>query len=380
MANKKGFHPQVIERYLLSQLLMYFLMTTLALGVLVSGRLFATLLGKISGHSFPADLLFQLWFYGTLKPLSLLMPFTAMIAVLLTFARLYKRAEAYAMFGAGVSYRRVYATILRFALPLTMFLLVFELFLSPIVEQRYQALKDMGRERMDTSVVTEGQFLYPRDNLVLFVNQVDGNELTGIFATEYDSEKDSFTTEIAQRGVQSVGNGGHFLDLHDGERYYAPAGGEGYHRLAYENHRIPIVSPSYVAKPDFAVSAASVSELIAIGNDATYAELQKRFSIPLATLLLALVAFPLSYTPPRSNHQIRIIAGLLVFLVYYGGLIVVRREMARGNFPLIPGLTLLHGLLAVVTPLLFYRDKFMHVVGQIMERWSGRKLLRGFSK
>lgn len=356
MANKRNFGPRVLEHYLLTQLLGQFVMTTLALGLLVSGRLFATLLDRISGYSFPPDTLFQLWLYGSLKPLSLLMPFTVLIAVLLTFGRLYRDGEAYALFGSGVSYRRIYTVLIRFIAPIGVFLLVFELFLGPAVEREYQRLKDEGRARMDTSVVTEGKFFHPREGLAIFVNRVDGRRLSDIFAAEYD-ESGLFTIEFAKRGGQYREGGKRLLELSDGRRYLGVPGGEHYNRLAYETHNVAI----HVSRPEghavFMPSSADPAELLAAGTTEAYAELQWRLSIPLAAVLMALLAFPLSFTPPRGNPQLRILFGLLAFLAYYGGLVIAHRAMSQGAWPLIPGAFAVHGVAAVALPLLSYRAR-----------------------
>ena len=352
---RRGFQAGVIERHLLGRLVSYFMMTTLALGVLVSGRLFATLLDRISGYSFPADALFELWLYGSLKPVSLLVPFTVLLAVLLTFGSLYRDGEAYAMFGMGVSYRRVYSVLTRFVLPIALFLLVFELFLRPVAERNYAELKDDSRRRMDGAIVAEGRFLHPREGLAVFVERIDGDGLHGIFSAEH--ENGVFTVEVAESGVQRREDGRHLLSLSDGHRYLGVAGGDHYHRLRYTEHKVAIAEPVSEQARRMSVSSAGVHELLAAGPTEAYAELQWRVSVPLAAVLLALIAFPLSFTPPRSNHQVRIVFGLLVFLAYYGGLIVLHRAMLHGGWPLIPGAFAAHGAVLAAWPLIFYRAR-----------------------
>jgi lipopolysaccharide export system permease protein len=82
--------------------------------------------------------------------------------------------------------------------------------------------------------------------------------------------------------------------------------------------------------------AAATESLLLSKEPADIAELQWRLSRPLATILLALIAIPLSRSSPRQGRNERIFTAALVFALYYNlsGLsrTWVEQEMV-GSFP-----------------------------------------------
>lgn len=354
MANKlniSGTGIGLFERYLMSQIFRRFVAISSVLGVLVAGRLIALLLDKIGGHSLPPDVFFELLFYGTLKALPLLLPFCMMAATLATFVKLHKNNEAYALYGAGIGYGKIYAVIVRFVVPLLIFLWVFLMHISPLLEARYQTLKSEGRQRADTSVITSGRFITLRDDLVLFIERIDSDGLHGIFTAEIGDN--ALNVEIAHYGKQYLQGNRQLLQLENGRRYLDSPDGGRYRVLNYDNHTIPLgkIKPRKVrdssAERDFFDLITSKF----VGDDA---ELQWRISIPVAAFILTLLAFPLSFSAPRENHNLRIIAAVLFYVSYYGALVVVVRLISKGGWPVFPGVWPIHLAVALFGVLLFY--------------------------
>ena len=68
------------------------------------------------------------------------------------------------------------------------------------------------------------------------------------------------------------------------------------------------------------------------------AEFQGRFSMPLATLLLAVLAVLLSRTSPRQGRFAKLFVAVLVFITYYNTLGVAQSWVARGEVPIQVGI------------------------------------------
>jgi lipopolysaccharide export system permease protein len=97
--------------------------------------------------------------------------------------------------------------------------------------------------------------------------------------------------------------------------------------------------------------AASTLQLAGSEKPADLAEFQWRLTTPVTTLLLALLAVPLSRTPPRSGRYAKTVVAVLVFAIFYIFSIMARNWVEQGIVGAIPGVwwpDMLLGLLVVV--------------------------------
>ena len=79
------------------------------------------------------------------------------------------------------------------------------------------------------------------------------------------------------------------------------------------------------------------------------AERQWRFSVPVATILLALLAVPLSRSRPREGRYGRITIGLLVFIIYFNLLSAAKAWTEEGTVDPRLGLWWVHGGILLLT-------------------------------
>ena len=78
------------------------------------------------------------------------------------------------------------------------------------------------------------------------------------------------------------------------------------------------------------------------------AELQWRLSVPIAALMLTLLAVPISYTTPQRGKYGKIFVAILIFVIYYNLLTAAQYWLEVGNIPPRLGLWWVHGVLASV--------------------------------
>jgi len=85
--------------------------------------------------------------------------------------------------------------------------------------------------------------------------------------------------------------------------------------------------------------------------------LQWRLSIPLAAVLLALLAVPLSYTSPRQGRFGKIAIAILIYIPYANLLVLARKWIASGVLPSWVGLWPVHiAVFALIVFLLVRRQ------------------------
>lgn len=73
------------------------------------------------------------------------------------------------------------------------------------------------------------------------------------------------------------------------------------------------------------------------------AEFQWRLSIPLATIILALIAVPLSKSEPRAGRYGRLAIGLLVFIIYLNMMSAAKAWVEQSTISPALGIWWVHG-------------------------------------
>ncbi len=87
------------------------------------------------------------------------------------------------------------------------------------------------------------------------------------------------------------------------------------------------------------------------------AELQWRISVPLTTLILGILAVPLSRSQPRQGRYGRLAVGLLVFIIYFNLLSAGKAWVEQETVPAAVGLWWVHAImLGMALALLAYQN------------------------
>ena len=114
--------------------------------------------------------------------------------------------------------------------------------------------------------------------------------------------------------------------------------------MEISEHGIPYHLPN-IEDPELEVRAKKTIDLVASDDAEDLAELHWRFGIPLATLVLAILAVPLSRSQPRQGRYGRLAIGLLVFIIYFNLLSAGKAWLEQGLVSAVVGLWWVHGLM-----------------------------------
>jgi len=87
------------------------------------------------------------------------------------------------------------------------------------------------------------------------------------------------------------------------------------------------------------------------------AEFQWRISVPIAAILLALLAFPLSVTNPRQGRFAGLAIAIVIYLIYSNLLILAETWVADGKLPVLPGMFAVHVAMLVLVVVLSLRQR-----------------------
>jgi lipopolysaccharide export system permease protein len=332
--------------------------TALGLFLVLLGILFTNLVLRLlalaAGGTVAPDGLAALLGFNALFYFNILLSVTIFVTVLLTLVRWYRDSEMIVWFTSGVGLTACLRPIMWFGAPFFVAILVLSLFLSPWAEQRKLEYQRQLESRDEIALLTPGIFReFRRANLVVFVesiNTFDGT-IRNVFLHSIEEGKDA--TTVARSGALEVAaNGDRFIVLNDGRRYEGTPGGDEF-RVVEFGRLGRRIEPAELRALPTSTKAIPTAALIALDGPIERAELFWRLSVPIASLVLTLLAVPLAYVNPRIGRSFNLIAAAFMYMLYSNCLNIVQSLIAQGKLGFLAGLALPHTIALGVT-LLFY--------------------------
>jgi len=342
----------ILDRYIGKELVITWLSVTVVLMVILLSGTFAQLLNQAAKGAIPGDTIFMFLLYTSAQNLIFLLPFSLYLGILMCFGRLYKDNEMAALGACGVGYGQMYRIILTLAIPVSILMLIMTLFTMPWLIAQGQLLRADIENRSELSGLMAGRFNPSSDGRsVLFMERQssDGKQMKNVFLQQNTETGQSVETADSARKFKDE-HGRNFILFEKGRYYQGQAGEPDFTLVEYEKHGVYLPENSY--QPRITRKNALPTSVIWQSTNLVYkAELQWRFSLPLATLLLAILALPLSYTTPRKGRYSKILPAIVIYLVYSNFLGIGQKWMETGKLPEWLGLWWVHGgaLLLIIT-------------------------------
>jgi lipopolysaccharide export system permease protein len=335
----------IINRYLFKEIALSFAATLLVLTLIIVGNTFVRLLADASTGTLPADLVGDLLWFGSLKQLIRLIPVALLIGMMLAFSRLYRDSEMSALRAAGVAPRHFYRAIFSFVLPLTIVLAVLIIFVSPWLESNNAELRREINERPEAAGIPPGEFVSSgtaERNYTALAESIDPSHtvMERFFIRVQDGSSEVLIWAKSAVLFIDSSSGERVLQIRDGYRYESDPERGGMTVIRFGEHSVRIPLKNYNASNSLA--AMPFLDLWQQTDNAARAEVQWRIAVIISAPLLAVLAFPLSYTAPRQGRYGKIGIAILIYAIYASVLASVRGMMERGDFPQLPGLWWIH--------------------------------------
>ena len=335
----------IIDRYVSKELLLTWLAVTLILMLILLSSTLARLLGKAADGSMPTDAVLPLLAITGARYFILLVPLSLYLGVLLSFSRLYKDNEMAALGACGIGFKKLYRPLFMVSLPVAGLMLLLTLYVMPMIAQQGQILKAEMENRSELSGLVAGRFNQASDGkAIMFLERQsdDGLYMENVFL--HQQENSVASVETAQQATRYTDEQGRkFILFVDGQNYQGQPGTSNYRITEYEKHGIYLPDNEFtqtITRHD----ALSTQDIWLSDNPYHKAELQWRLSIPIATLLLAILALPLSYTTPRKGRYAKLALAILIYLLYSNLLGVGQTWVERQKTPVWLGLWWVHGV------------------------------------
>lgn len=342
----------ILNRYLFKEIALSFIATLLVLTLIIVGNTFVRLLASASSGDLPVDLLSNMLFYGSLKNLIRLIPVALLIGMMLAFSRLYRDAEMVALRASGVAPKHFYRAIFNFVLPLTVIMAVMVLYVSPLLEAKNQSLRKTMSERPEAAGIPSGEFVTSGNkdrNYTILAETIDPSKtmMERFFIRAKDGTNEVLIWARSAILFIDSANGERFLQINDGYRYENKPDEDSLSVIRFNEHGVRIPLRTFTRDDD--IETVQTLSLLDQGTPKAMAELQWRISIVLSTPILALLAFPLSYTAPRQGRYSKIAVAILIYGLYANVLMTTRGMMERGEISAWIGLWWVHLILIALS-------------------------------
>ncbi len=341
---------KVIRRSLFREFLVYFLGTITVLTLVLSSTRVIRYLASVAQGELPSDVVLSMMGLKLLWAQTIIIPVALYLAALLTLSRWYRDSEMAAINAAGISPMQLLIPVGLVGLFVSLPVGVLSFYLAPWAEEQTVRIEERVESEPALTGVAAGSFR-PLDEgrRIFYVQQLSGDKtrMENVFIRAINAEQPE-TVLVAPTARVEVDqeNGDQFLVLENGHRYDGQAGSLDYRQISYAEYALLIRQPEL--KQKFRkVETLPTAELKNRGRYGE-AEFQWRLSIPISTLLLMLMAVPLSYAAPRSGRAGRLATAMGIYLLYTNLLKVSSAWIGDARLPAWIGVWWVHLLLLLV--------------------------------
>ncbi|WP_455200458.1 LPS export ABC transporter permease LptF [Kaarinaea lacus] len=354
----------IIDRYLISEILQTMAAVLLVLLLIFMGRYFALFLSYAVDGDITASVVIDLLLLRTMSALNMMLPFALYIAVLISFGRMYKDNEMTALAASGVSVNRVAYSIMGLGLFFALIVAVIALWISPWSEDKRKIVEIEAGKASIVESLSPGQFnqFSKRKDAVFYVGAIaeDRKSFQNVFLQlEVDGKMDVYS---ANEGYihRDLETGDRYLVLVNGYRYLGNPGEQDFLIQEYEKNAVRLALPK-IGSQTRRKRATTTMQLWQDAKPKDMAELQWRISLPISTLLLAVLGLVISRTSPRQGRFAKLFVAILVYIIYNNLMSIARSWVEQSKIPVEVGIWWVHLILVAIIVLLLFQ--------QITGRW-----------
>ena len=358
-----------IAKYIRHNLVTLFFAIIFIIGLVLFGNQFVMMVQKSVEQGIPFQEVMPLVSFKMIRDLSLILSLSLFLAIILTISQLYKNSEAVVMNSLGLSDKH----FIVFIQPLVLLSFVIIFFLTiyavPWAMQQKNIMEEETKNASEFSFITAGEFeVFKQGKIVFYASEskpldtIEGQNMEEIFIYDFDNEKPVILLASEAKKYIDSESKSIYLRLKDGVRYQGIPGNKNINILNFDLYDLEIVSgelqKSIVIYTK--IEGKSTLDLVKEGGRYANAELQWRLSQPITVLILSVIGVFLGKTSPRGGKGVNLLIGIIVFMLYYNGLLIAKSAIELGQMDPIIGLWGVH-LLMVLLLLLLYQFRQMRI-------------------
>lgn len=324
------FFPKTLDLYISRGFMTYLFWSLISCGTLFVLFTLFDLLDDIIRHNIPAIYVIEYFIFLTPQILMLVVPMSALLAVLINFGVLEKNSEITAIKAGGWSLYRIAVPVALITSGLCVGLFLLQDYVLPRANVRQDSIRNMIKGRPpQTSLQLQRKWIFGEAHRIYNYEYFDSNQDSFVDLNIYDIDMDGVT--IVRRIHSSrarITPAGEWI-LEDGwVRDYAAAR-EGFRRIHNETFRFPekasyfeaeIFQPKESSKRTYFELKNYINYLQKSGYNATelQVELNKKMAFPLSCLVMTLLGVPFSFSTGRKGAFFGIGVSIAIAISYWG--------------------------------------------------------------
>ena len=347
----------IIDRYLLREILFTWLaVTVVLLVILISNRLAGYLADAAAGR-IDGGVIFTLLGLKAVSALVMLLPLSLYLAMAFTLGRLHKDSEMAALAACGAGPARLYRPLFLVAVPMALGLSWLSFQGAPWAADLGYQMRDKAMKTAELSSLTAGRFKeVDQGARVFFIERLsdDRTKIENVFVQMRSPDRLQLQSASSAQQYIDPDSGEQVVVMNNGYLYEGLPGRADFRivHFARQTLRLPAEDSSDAPrKRDAAPSLA----LLDSDDRRDKAELHWRLAAPLSMLVLTFLVLPLGYASPREGRYGRLLAAVLVYIIYANLLGTANVWLDRGSLPAVWGMWWVHGLLLLLALALLAR-------------------------
>jgi lipopolysaccharide export system permease protein len=317
----------IISRYLTKEILSSLLALIIVLLLAFLCQQMVRYLNFVAVGKIPTGVLLKLVGFEIPTLLSLLLPLSLYLAILLAYGRLYADNEMSILQMSGFGNSRLIRTTLLTIILVTSIVLFLMLWINPLIAAKKQQVLNSDAATLHLiQTLIPGRFrASPDGKQVLYVEKLsrDHERAKNIFLAQEkhsakNAQQNAWMLVLANEGyqVKDKQSVDQFFVIKDGYRYEGIPGQNDFKITKFKKYEIRLPQPQ-ISDQSQEGETLSVRQLWHnYANPEHAAELQWRFSVALSAFLLALLAVPLSAVQPRKGRYLAILPSMLIYIMY----------------------------------------------------------------
>jgi lipopolysaccharide export system permease protein len=343
--------------------------TGVLLAIFLSVR-FVGYLGDVAAGKLPGQVIFKLIGLKALYQLVIVLPLAYYLSVLITLGRMYTDSEVVALSASGVAPTGILRAILHTTPVIAILVGAFSFYISPWAEATNARIINDIRQQSEVSSLVAGEFRETGNGKIVFYIEKlssDQKQMKNVFIQSTRNNTQGVLSAASGYLTVDDKNNQQYLVLENGYRYEGAPGEAEFKIVKFARHGVKIEGKAR-AQTKTKRTAMPTAGLLDSVSPSHKAELQWRISMPIAAILLGLLALPVSRGGPRDGRFARLFVGILVYIIYSNLMGVARDMVKTGSMPDVVGMWWVHlALLLVIAAVM---------VTQTGPRWCLQQLQR----
>lgn len=322
-------HLRILDKYIFREVCKAFLFGICAFSAVFigSGTLFK-IAKYITDYGASLSAVIKVFVFGLPNVIMWTFPMSMLLATLLTFGRLSSSSEITAMKSCGIGFFRIAMPAILLGFLVSIVAILFNEHVVPWANTAYRNVVyyeiqgNSGAKSQDHIIlkdIKDGQI-----QRLLYARRYDAGSqsLQSITLQEFDGAGKVSHVENAEyaefTGKEWVMHNGMLYDISDGESE---------HTLRFNTQVLPInASPRQIVREQKDPEELTMKELKAqirimktqyVDTSKLETELYQRITVPMASLIFALVGVPLGLQPTRNSSSAGFAMSVIIIFVYY---------------------------------------------------------------